>query len=413
MNILKFFNNNSKDKHMWYFVLGLLAVIYLSINLLLPSVLGGFYGSYVARPLLWIFLALTVFLIARHEEINIWSFKKIRKWEIGRNPFEAALLIGGFQVSLLVIVGLFFGFGKSPYSFTPLGIATNLLFVMSMLFGIEFSRSYLIKKGISTRRNITLVLASVTMLFVIVNLAPDALTALDFGEPAESVKFIGEIIIPLIAMSLFASFLAYLGGALAAIGYMGMLQGFEWFSPLLPDLDWTLTALIATIGPAIGFLIIQNSIQLTQGNQTRRRTRKKVKDPALKWTGIAIVSLLVIFFSFGYLGFEPTVIYSGSMQPVMDVGDIIIITETPIEDIEEGDIIQFRTTNANIIHRVYDIYSEGGSTLFVTKGDANDHPDSEPIFPEQITGKAVFTIPKIGWVSIYVKSAIQSLINVI
>jgi len=154
---------------MWYIILSLIAAIYIITNLVIPSTIGGFIGTYVIRPILWIILAVIVFLIAKNKGLNIWQFKKIRKWEIGKNPFQAALLIGGFQVSLLIIAGLFAGFGESPYSSTLSGIATNLLFMVSALFGIELSRAYLIKKGTSTRRNITLILASVTILFMLIN----------------------------------------------------------------------------------------------------------------------------------------------------------------------------------------------------------------------------------------------------
>lgn len=381
------------------------------INLIIPDAFSGFIGAYVIRPSLWISLAIIVFLIAKQEGLNIWSFKKIRRWEIGKTPLHAALLIGGFQVSLLVIAGLFAGFGESPYSSTPFGIATNLLFMVSALFGIELSRAYLIKKGTSTRRNITLILASVTILFMLVNVAPMAFTVLDFSDPAETVKFLGETIIPLLAMSLFASYLAYLGGALPAIGYMGILQAFEWFSPILPDLDWALMALIGTLGPAIGFLIIQNSIQLTQPGARGTRRRKKTKDPALSWAGVAIVSVVLIFFSFGYFGVQPTVIYSGSMQPAIGVGDVVIISEVQVDMIQEGDIIQYRSKNISIpiVHRVYEIYEEGNTRLFITKGDANNAPDTNPIVSDQISGKAIFTLPKIGWIPIIIKDTIRKL----
>ena len=396
---------------MWYIILSLITVIYIIINLVIPSTFSGIIGTYVIRPILWISLAILTILIAQHEGLNIWQFKKIRKWEIGKTPFHAALLIGGFQVSLLVIAGLFAGFGKSPYSSTPFGIATNFLFMVSALFGIELSRAYLIKKGTSTRRNITLILASVTILFMLVNVAPMAFTVLDFSDPAASVKFIGETIIPLLAMSLFASYLAYLGGALTAIGYMGILQAFEWFSPVLPDLDWAIMALIGTLGPAIGFLIIQNSIQLTQPGARGTRRRKKTKDPALSWAGVAIVSVVLVFFSFGYFGVQPTVIYSGSMQPAIGVGDVVIISEVQIDTIKEGDIIQYRSGNITIptIHRVHEIHGEGDTKLFITKGDANNAPDMNPIIPDQISGKAIFTLPKIGWIPIIIKDTIRKL----
>lgn len=393
---------------MWYVIIGLITIIYAIINIVIPSVFAGFIGTYIIRPCLWISLAIITIIIAKHEGLNIWNFKKIRKWEIGKTPFHAALLIGGFHVSLLVIAGLFFGFGKSPYSFTPSGIAINILFVASALFGIEISRSYIIKKGTSTRRDITLILAFTAILFMLIIIPLTEFTTLNANEPAEIIKFIGEIMIPALAVSLFASYLAYLGGALSAIGYVGILQAFQWFSPVLPDLDWALMALIGTLGPAIGFLIIQNSIQLTIGGRSIKR--KKIKDPSLSWICVSLVCVILIFFSFGYLGVQPTVIYSGSMRPSLDVGDIVIISELPIDEIKEGDIIQYRTENIPIVHRVYDV---SDTKVFLTKGDDNDKPDSDPVIAGQIMGKVIFTIPKIGWISIYVKNTIKSLSNVI
>ena len=399
---------------MWYIILSLLITIYIIFNLITTGFFSSTIGAYVVRPIVWISFAILVFIIAEKEGLNIWRFKAIRRWRLGRTPFHAALLIGGFQVSLLIIAGLFEGFGRSPYSHTPLGIITNIMFIGPALLAIELSRAYLIKKGTLTIRNITLIIGLITILFMLINIRFMDITTLSVNEPATIAQFIGVTVIPLLAMSLLASYLAYLGGALAAIGYMGILQAFEWFSPILPDLDWALIALIGTIGPALGFILIQNSIQITRGESFRgKRRRRKIKDPALPWIGVAIVSVLLVFFSFGYLGVQPTIIYSGSMQPSMDVGDIVIITETPTDSIEVGDVIQYRTGTANIVHRVYEKYEEGNTKLFITKGDANSGPDGTPILPEQITGKAVFTIPKIGWIPIYIKEFFRTLLNVV
>ena len=71
---------------MWYIILSLIAAIYVMINLVIPGNFSGFIGAYVIRPSLWISLAIIVFLIAKQEGLNIWRFKKIRKWEIGKTP---------------------------------------------------------------------------------------------------------------------------------------------------------------------------------------------------------------------------------------------------------------------------------------------------------------------------------------
>ena len=125
---------------MWYLVLGALVIISLLFNLILTSFFGSPIGAYIVKPVIWISFAILVVLIAKKEELNIWNFKAIRRWGLGKSPFHASLLIGGFHVSLLIIAGLFAGFGKSPYSFTPLGILINVIFVASALFAIELRK---------------------------------------------------------------------------------------------------------------------------------------------------------------------------------------------------------------------------------------------------------------------------------
>jgi len=388
---------------MWYVILPLIMAIYILINQFIPGNIDPVIGTYILRPALFVFLAILVYLTAKKEGLNIWQFKKIRRWELGRTPFQGALLIAGFQISLLVIAGLYIGFGESPYAHTPLFIVINIIFIGSALIGIELSRAYLIKKGANNRKNITLLIGFVTLLFMLVSIPTNNFLKLNPSDPATTVKFIGETIIPLLATGLLASYLAYLGGALPAIAYMGTLQAFQWFSPILPNLDWTLAALIGTLAPAVGFLLIQNNIQNVYSRS--RRKIKKARDPAISWAPVAIIGLLLVFFSFGFLGVQPTVIYSGSMRSSMDVGDMVIISKTPADEIKKGDVIQYKTEGMAlpVIHRVQDIYKEQGNLYFITKGDANTGPDSEPVLSQNVVGKVVFNIPKIGWLPIAFK----------
>jgi signal peptidase len=392
---------------MWYIVLGLLAAIYLTLNYVLT---GGFFEVYIIRPMLWIILAIVTFIIAHSEGLSILKFKKILRWNLGRTPVHAGLLLGGFQVALLIIVGLFFNFGESPYSFAPTSIITNIFFIGSLLVGTELSRAYIIKKATtSTRRYTTLILLFTTIIYMFILIKPSDFAVLDFSDPQAALEFAGAVIVTALAMNLLASYLSYLGGATAAIGYMGTILAFEWFSPILPDPHWTILAMIGTIAPAIGFVVLQNSIQ--PFIEKKRKHRFKRKASGHSWTIIAVFTLVMVFFSYGYLGVEPTVIYSGSMRPEFEVGDIVIVDDIKVELIKEGDIIQYVRDNVTILHRVVEISEKDNKIEFITKGDANAKPDSELVVAEQITGKAIFTIPKIGWIQIYVKEFFRALVS--
>ena len=89
----------------------------------------------------------------------------------------------------------------------------------------------------------------------------------------------------------------------------------------------------------------------------------------------------------------------------MDAGDVVIIAKVPTDVIKEGDVIQFRKEERiTVMHRVIEIQETEGAKFFITKGDDNDEPDTDPVIPQNVVGKVVFTIPKIGWASIVVKS---------
>lgn len=89
-----------------------------------------------------------------------------------------------------------------------------------------------------------------------------------------------------------------------------------------------------------------------------------------------------LFFFFGY---RPVVIMSGSMEPEIQTGAIVITQKT--KDIKKGDIMFFESEDGvSVIHRCIEI--KDGE--YITKGDNNKIKDFEPVKKEQIYGKVVF-----------------------
>jgi signal peptidase len=275
--------------------------------------------------------------------------------------------------------------------------------------GAEISRAYLIKKSErGMKKYFIFFLIAITLLFTLLNISFNKLTGLPNQQPIKLLEFFGYTFITLFSMNLLASYLSYLGGATASISYMGTLMAFEWFSPILPDPHWTLGALVGTIAPAIGYIVIQSSLLTPQ--EIKKNRKRKQKSTGLGWPTVAIFCLLIIFFSYGYLGVKPTVIYSGSMQPALDVGDITLIEKIDTDELKEGDIIQYiNEFNNTIIHRIVEIEISEGKKYFITKGDANNFEDSPPITKQRILGKSIFTIPKLGLLQIYVRSFFKDL----
>ena len=116
------------------------------------------------------------------------------------------------------------------------------------------------------------------------------------------------------------------------------------------------------------------------------------------WVCLLAVGLIVVttvsinmHFSGGYSSF---LIQSGSMEPAIMTGDIIVIQKQ--NEYRKTDVITFRTNENRIVtHRI--VAEENNGTTFVTKGDANRSEDNDIVKQDQIIGKVAAVIPKLGY----------------
>lgn len=109
--------------------------------------------------------------------------------------------------------------------------------------------------------------------------------------------------------------------------------------------------------------------------------------------------------------FSAYTIVSPSMVPSINVLDVVVTmrVNSP-EDLEKGDIITFNSTDYRysgvlVTHRIVDIEkTTSGEYLYTTKGDNNNTQDSSRIGFDEIYGRVLFRIPKIGYIQYYLSS---------
>jgi len=89
-------------------------------------------------------------------------------------------------------------------------------------------------------------------------------------------------------------------------------------------------------------------------------------------------------------GFGASVVLSGSMEPALSVGDLLIVREQ--ESYEAGKIVVYQSGNLPVVHRIVDISEE----TVITCGDANNVND-EPFPITAIKGEVIAAIPYIGY----------------
>ncbi len=120
---------------------------------------------------------------------------------------------------------------------------------------------------------------------------------------------------------------------------------------------------------------------------------------------IVLVALLLIFSAFPITGnYKLFVVQSGSMAPAIKMGSIVVVK--PANDYKIGDVITFgpySRKKAPTTHRIYDIKVVNGQPVYITKGDANNAPDTREITKREILGKVLFSVPFLGYAVAFAK----------
>ena len=132
------------------------------------------------------------------------------------------------------------------------------------------------------------------------------------------------------------------------------------------------------------------------------QTVKKIWN-AIAWVlVIAVVVLAVALAGVRLVGVTPYAVLSGSMEPVYPVGSLLYVKGAEPEDVEVGDPITFVLNEDLVVatHRVIEI--DEANEHFYTQGDANDAPDGAPVHFNNLIGKPVFCIPKLGYFSAWI-----------
>lgn len=104
----------------------------------------------------------------------------------------------------------------------------------------------------------------------------------------------------------------------------------------------------------------------------------------LVWTVVPLVA-----------GLRPVVIVSGSMTPVIEAGDVVLVSRRPAA-VKTGSVVVFddpAQPGRWVTHRVVSRDNEG---TLRTKGDANALADSTPVRADAVQGLGRFVVPGVG-----------------
>ena len=112
---------------------------------------------------------------------------------------------------------------------------------------------------------------------------------------------------------------------------------------------------------------------------------------------IVLIAVCIPFTVPKLMGYQAYTVISGSMEPEIPVGSLVYVESVEPREVEEKDVIAFyggSDSNAIITHRVLENRVIMGE--FITKGDANQEADMNPVEYSDYIGRVEKSIPKIG-----------------
>ncbi|MGD1839070.1 MAG: signal peptidase I [Nitrososphaeraceae archaeon] len=145
--------------------------------------------------------------------------------------------------------------------------------------------------------------------------------------------------------------------------------------------------------------------------------RKDAKFSAIKDIIIIVIGIVIIWLAIKVVFNVDNPFYvvsSGSMIPVLNVGDILVVRDgDTFEKLEIGDIIVFDKPDGEekvIVHRIIEINEDFDEKIIITKGDANSGiiPGTDfPIRESEYIGEVAYVIPKVGLVIKYLNPPVN------
>jgi len=123
---------------------------------------------------------------------------------------------------------------------------------------------------------------------------------------------------------------------------------------------------------------------------------------------VFVLAQKFIFKNNGVFGYSIYVIVTSSMQPDLEVGDIILDKKVDADKLKINDIITYIGMESDykgkvITHKIKNIIEEDGKKIFYTKGIVNNTVDPA-VYEDQIYGKLVYKFKLISFISKIVRS---------
>ena len=126
------------------------------------------------------------------------------------------------------------------------------------------------------------------------------------------------------------------------------------------------------------------------------------------WLVVGLAATAVAYVALGYvLGWRALTVMSGSMEPAIGVGDVVVARQIPAREAAAGQVITFVDPSGQrklITHRIKSVSIVRGEARFVTQGDANTGVERWKVPADGRVGLVERRIPLVGYVAVHART---------
>lgn len=365
----------------------------LSIFLLLLNI----FCIKVSNPYIIIIFLLCIFSIS----LFISSFEQekiLHKKDIIRN-----MIID--TISYLIImygIGIFTGYVRNSYSLSIISIIKNIFPIIVLIIIQELCRYHICKKGEKKK----IIIAFSILLFILVDISLN-IHLYSFDDKSKIIELITLIIFPSIFRNIMLSFFTYKYGYRVCMLYQLITNIHLYVIPIFPNLSIYLESILSILLPIfVGMLIYLRFKKITIKDFRNKSTTLKVI------TGIIFVFTVITIALYSNLfSYTVAVIGSGSMDPTLKIGDMILIDKTyrkRTSRLKEGQVLVFKIKDTIYTHRIVKISRKNGKCYILTKGDRKGQEiDTWTVTNKDIVGVTKLKIPVMGYPSVWLRKLVE------
>jgi signal peptidase len=103
------------------------------------------------------------------------------------------------------------------------------------------------------------------------------------------------------------------------------------------------------------------------------------------------------------------------MEPVLDVGDVVVTKPVVATDVRVGDVITFPDEQRDelVTHRVRSIHLVGSRASIETRGDANDASEHWSVAADGRVGRVAYHLPLVGYALVWTHGRLARLLLIV